>query len=126
MQKNLALILILIYFITNTEFVQIFKLPILISHYYQHQRQDRSISFTDFLAMHYGGDDGTSADDDTDRQLPFHHPVLPFQMVVYFPLVQNPVVLIPPEKIIILHNSYIQQPGSSGYYSLILRPPLLG
>jgi hypothetical protein len=126
MQKNLALILILIYFITNTEFVQLFKLPILISHYYQHHKQNHSISFTDFLAMHYGGDDGTSADDDTDRQLPFQNPVLSYQMVVYFPLVQNPVVLIPPDKIIILHNSYIQQPGSSGYCSLILRPPLLG
>jgi hypothetical protein len=126
MQKSLALILILLHIITNTEFVQIFKLPILISHYYQHHRQNHSISFTDFLAMHYGGDDGTTADDDTDRQLPFHNPVHPCLKVVYFPLMQKPFDLDPPDKIVILHNSYLQQTRFSGYCSLLLRPPLFG
>lgn len=74
--------------------------------------------------MHYGGDDGTTADDETDKQLPFHNPVHPCLSVVYFPLVQNVFIFIPPESIAIQHKGYLQHPEMPGYISSLLRPPL--
>ena len=124
MQKSLAFILLLLHLYTNTEVLQVFRLPRLISHYFQHHRQDTTITFSKFLAMHYGGDDGTTADDETDKQLPFHNPVHPCLSVVYFPLVQNVFSFNPPERIAILHNGYLQLPKTSGYISSLLRPPL--
>lgn len=71
MRKTLAITLIAIHLFGNTEASQLLKLPKLISHYFQHRHLDPSVTFIDFLAMHYGGDDGTSADDDIDKQLPY-------------------------------------------------------
>ena len=72
MRKTLAITLIAIHLLGNTEAAQLLKLPTLISHYFQHRQLDPSVTFIDFLAMHYVGDDGTSADDDIDSQLPYH------------------------------------------------------
>lgn len=124
MQKGLALILIVLHLGTNTEMVQVFKLPKLISHYFQHYRQNPSLSFSHFLAMHYGGNDGTTADDDTDNQLPFHNTIHHCLSVVYFPLVQEPVKINPPEKISIQHNSFLQLSDTNGHLKALLRPPL--
>ena len=73
MRITLAITLIAIHLLGNTEAAQLLKLPTLISHYFQHRQLDPSVTFIDFLAMHYVGDDGTSADDDIDKQLPYHH-----------------------------------------------------
>lgn len=123
MQKSLAFILLLLHLYANTELQQIFRLPRLISHYFQHHRQDTSISFSKFLGMHYGGNDGTTSDDDIDKKLPFHNPVLPCLSVVYFPLVQDPIVINPPVISNIQYNGYSQPFISSGYFSKLLRPP---
>jgi hypothetical protein len=124
MQKGLALILIVLHLGTNTELVQVFKLPKLISHYFQHHRQNPSLSFSHFLAMHYGGDDGTTADDDMDSQLPFHNTIHGCLPVVYFPLIQEPVNINPPESLSIQHSSFLQLSKTNGHVASLLRPPL--
>ena len=57
----------------NTEIGQLLRLPELITHYFQHHRQNEDISFLEFIAQHYGGDDGSNADDEYDSQLPCHN-----------------------------------------------------
>lgn len=89
MQKILAIALIAVHLFGNTEVGQIIKLPKLISHYFQHHRQNPDINFFDFLAMHYGGDDGTVADDDLDNQLPCHNLNHNCLSVVYPPIAQD-------------------------------------
>ncbi len=73
MRNTLLILLISVHLSGNTEIGQLFRVPQLISHFFQHHRQDQSIDFFEFIAMHYGGDDGTAADDDIDNQLPCHN-----------------------------------------------------
>ena len=73
MKKALIIVMLGIHLAGNTEVGQLLRLPELIAHYFQHHRQNNEISFFEFLSMHYGGDDGTNADNDYDNQLPCHN-----------------------------------------------------
>ena len=73
MKKTVLILLTIIHLTGNTEISQVFKFPNLISHYFEHCRINPRISFLQFLAMHYGGHDGTHADDEKDNQLPCHN-----------------------------------------------------
>lgn len=73
MRKTLVILLIGIHLAGNTEAAQLLRLPQLLSHYFQHRQLDHDISFLQFISMHYGGDDGTSADDEYDGKLPCHN-----------------------------------------------------
>lgn len=73
MRKTLIIGLMVVHLFGNTELNQLFKVPELITHFFQHHRQDPDISFFEFIAMHYGGDDGTTADDFEDGKLPYHN-----------------------------------------------------
>ncbi len=53
------------------ELYQLLKLPILFEHFSEHKRIDNSVSFTDFLGMHYWGTDINDDDDARDQQLPY-------------------------------------------------------
>ncbi|MBL7739003.1 MAG: hypothetical protein JNK14_07280 [Chitinophagaceae bacterium] len=72
MRQLLLISFISVHLLGNTEINQVFKLPNLIDHFFEHHRIDRDLNFFEFLAMHYGGDDGTDADNDKDNQLPCH------------------------------------------------------
>lgn len=73
--KNLkTVLLLLMYLVSVTEFTQVLKLPVLLSHYIEHVQKEKTHSFLDFLNDHYFDDDGETADDDTDRRLPFKKP----------------------------------------------------
>jgi hypothetical protein len=89
MRKTLAILLISVHLVGNTEVGQLLKIPQLISHFFQHHRQDPSIDFFEFIAMHYGGDDGTTADDDFDSQLPCHNANHNTIAVVYSPMIKE-------------------------------------
>jgi len=73
MRKALTIGVIVVHLLAHTEAGQLFRLPNLLNHFFQHHRQDPRINFFDFIAMHYGGDDGTHADDDMDNRLPCHN-----------------------------------------------------
>lgn len=64
--------LISIYLMGNTELGQLIKLPQLFTHYQKHHKENPSLNFFKFLVMHYAGEDGTTADDSDDMQLPCH------------------------------------------------------
>lgn len=88
MRKKLAILLISLHLLGNTEAGQVFKLPQLLEHYAQHKKQIHSLGFIDFFTMHYGGDDGTHADDDQDQQLPCHNLHHTTTAVVYSPMLK--------------------------------------
>lgn len=83
MRKSLTIGLIVVHLLAHTEAGQLLRLPNLISHFFQHHRQNPHIDFYLFIAMHYGGDDGTNADDDMDDQLPCHNTHINTLSVVY-------------------------------------------
>jgi len=67
-KKLISIVLLLVLFVSNTEFHQLMKVPVLISHYLEHRQSDRSLTFTDFVLAHYM--DGHSQDQE-HRHLPF-------------------------------------------------------
>jgi hypothetical protein len=55
----------------NTYFKEVFKLPMLVSHFIEHSKLDSHISVIQFLSMHYWGEDIDDDDDEKDMKLPF-------------------------------------------------------
>jgi hypothetical protein len=70
MRKSLIILLAGIHLLGNTEVGQVMKWPGMFRHYFQHNQLNPGISFFEFIAMHYAGDDGTNADNDIDNKLP--------------------------------------------------------
>ena len=99
MRNILLFILINDHLLGNTEISQVFKIPNLVNHYFEHCRLNPQISFIEFLAMHYGGNDGTDADNDKDNQLPCHNLHHNTLSVVCFEIREAPsVAIIPADK----------------------------
>lgn len=93
MRQVLLISIITIHLLGNTEISQVFKLPNLINHYFEHHLLNRGLNFFEFLAMHYGGDDGTNADDEKDSQLPYHNLHHNTLSVVCIQIVQDAPIL---------------------------------
>lgn len=56
----------------STEIHQLLKLPVLIQHYLQHRKKDTSLSFIEFIKIHYAGKAHPNDNDDSeDGRLPF-------------------------------------------------------
>ena len=60
--------------LTQTPLGQILKIPVLIEHFYKHNKQD-GISLLEFLDDHYSSDHNDS-DQTEDKQLPFKSIIL--------------------------------------------------
>ncbi len=80
--NKLCLILLFPIFVFNASYCELLKIPKLVSHFQQHQLRDNSISFIDFIDMHYFDKDINDNDEAEDMQLPFknvesHHTIQP-------------------------------------------------
>ncbi len=70
-KRIFAISLLCITLFSQTEFYQFLKLPILFKHFTEHRANNHSISFAEFLVIHYVNPDQNDADHDRDKQLPF-------------------------------------------------------
>jgi hypothetical protein len=124
MHKMLAIFFIAINLFGNTEFGQISKLPQLFVHFNQHRKANAHLSFVQFLAMHFAGDDGTTADDNEDMKLPCHNPnhtCLSF--VLAFTKYIEPGVSTINYEDGINYGSLLQNFKPGHYLVIILQPP---
>ena len=122
MNRFFTITLIGIHLFANTEVGQIFKFPQLISHYFQHSRINPDINFLEFLAMHYDGDDGTTADDNEDKKLPYHNiNSFSFSYIAVLKTLSFPEDFKLEEKSIFGDRSLTS--NSSEHVLLILQPP---
>jgi hypothetical protein len=55
----------------GTELHQLFKLPVFIQHFYEHQQEDKNISLLRFVVIHYFSGNPKDSDYNRDMQLPF-------------------------------------------------------
>ncbi|MFC0774152.1 hypothetical protein [Terrimonas alba] len=123
MRKTLIIGLMLVHLFAHTEVGQVFRLPNLLSHFFQHHRQNPRISFFDFIAMHYGGDDGTHADDDRDDQLPCHN-INNNTLSIVYSVFENDVPSLAVEmNISAEYGSHLQPGNPSEHVLLVLQPP---
>jgi len=71
MKRIIAIILLSAYLFSTTEFHELLKLPALANHYQEHKSEKPSISFWQFLCIHYAHGDVMDKDHDKDMKLPF-------------------------------------------------------
>lgn len=71
MRKLISIIILATYLCSFTEFNELLKLPILLEHFSEHSAHNKSLSFSEFLSMHYHHDNDGDGDDASDRRLPF-------------------------------------------------------
>ena len=71
MKASISKFLIIVYLFSATEASQLLKLPLLFSHFIEHQQKDPSMSFGGFLYHHYAIEHGDDGDAATDSKLPF-------------------------------------------------------
>ncbi len=75
MKKITVILLLFLYLFSVTDLKELCKIHELANHLEETKKLDNSVSFIDFLVMHYITDDGNNSDNDTDEKLPFkaHH-----------------------------------------------------
>lgn len=71
LKKSIAIFLVSLYLLSISEFNQLLKLPLLVQHFIEHQMEDESLTFCDFLGMHYAHVNQKNNDDAKDKKLPF-------------------------------------------------------
>jgi hypothetical protein len=67
--RRIAAILFFFISVSTTEFVQVLKLPWLISHFIEHFKEGQDVYA--FMHEHYVHHHGSNSDQDEDNQLPF-------------------------------------------------------
>ena len=71
MKASISKFLIIVYLFSATEASQLLKLPLLFSHFVEHQQKQPSMSFGEFLHHHYAAEHKDDGDAATDNKLPF-------------------------------------------------------
>ncbi len=117
--------LIIIYLFSATELNQLLKIPVLFSHFVEHQQLEPLMSFGAFLYHHYAIDHGDDGDAATDNKLPFksHEHCCSFIFLInVFPTIQLAQI----KTVFIKKQSMIHYSTSniiSAYLSTIWQPP---
>lgn len=124
MRKCLSILFLFISLNAYTPFREMWKLPVLVDHFMEHQAENPFISVLDFFDMHYIHDSPHDADYARDMQLPFKMVSLTSLSVfaipsppVYFPI--TPPVYNKKEKPILYNLSAY----SFNYHNSIWQPP---
>lgn len=71
MKKSIVLFLLVAYLHSFTNFGELVKLPAMIKHYAEHQKETPDIGFIEFLHIHYVHGNLSDKDASKDMQLPF-------------------------------------------------------
>ena len=124
MKKLIAFLLLAVFLLSTTELKQLAKLPILIDHFQEHKATDQSITFLEFLSIHYTGMAVYDSDYETDMKLPFKsHSDFAGSIILGF--TPNNFILL--NKIVfhevIAFSIYNESFNSSTYLSCIWQPP---
>jgi hypothetical protein len=69
--RGFVVVLLIIAAVNSLSLQHIFKVPVLVVHYFEHQQRGPDITVIEFLSMHYWGQDINDNDHERDMQLPF-------------------------------------------------------
>lgn len=124
--KRLTLIFILLsYSFTYTEANELIKIPKLFEHYSEHRAADKTISFTEFLGMHYIQTHHHDSDDEKDSNLPFKsHNHCAIVSTSFFHDLETQSITIKPTEIQIANNlPSLEEYTYSSFQVSIWQPP---
>jgi hypothetical protein len=125
LKKLTAILLLTAYLFSTTELHQLLKLPAVFEHFAEHQQKDKTISFLQFLDMHYMHGSPKDKDYSEDMKLPFKSADNCLSMVspIVIPRLvhnlENHVVHIPEKEMHIPKDELIP----SSYLSSVWQPP---
>jgi len=71
MKRIIALTFLSIYLFSTTEFHELLKLPAMVVHYKEHQKEKPALSVWNFVTIHYAHGDVQDKDHEKDMKLPF-------------------------------------------------------
>lgn len=85
MKKFFAISMLFVYLFSTTEMHQLVKLPFLLEHFKEHQQNNKSLSFFDFLEIHYFNEGSNHQKSHEKSNLPFknfqdNHPNFVFNL----------------------------------------------
>ena len=125
MRQFIALSLLSLYLFTSVEFHELLKLPQLVSHFEEHQQEQKGITLWAFLCEHYAHGDVFDDDRDKDMKLPYKS--LDCNHAISFTVIP-PIVSIEPLKYIGLPTlkkpcGYYSNQFCSDNFSSIWQPP---
>lgn len=126
MKRLTVLFLLSAFLFSTTEFSHLLKIPLLFSHFYTHKEQDKSLTFSGFLALHYTSESAAVPHDDQDMKLPFKmHDSCTTQVQVLFVSFSTPHLLNRKfQQIRLKHNAYLKDVSiTSSYLASIWQPP---
>jgi hypothetical protein len=66
-----AILLLSVTLLSQTELHQLLKLPVLVQHFIEHRAENKDISVTGFIILHYFSGNTKDKDYERDMQLPF-------------------------------------------------------
>lgn len=122
--KGVIFILLFVMAINSLSLQQLFKIPVLISHFFEHQQRNESITFMDYLSMHYWGSDIDDNDHDRDMQLPFKKGDLGHSFQTFF--IEHRIELVvenfPSER---SYGVIKSQNHTSSHFGSLFKPPRL-
>jgi len=70
-QKAALIFFTVLFLISNTEFYELLKAPLLVMHYLEHKAETPGLTPAQFLALHYSQQSHTDSDSFDDNKLPF-------------------------------------------------------
>jgi hypothetical protein len=98
----------------------LFRLPLLLKHFREHQKQEPAIGFLEFLVLHYAAGHGKTKD---HAKLPFHDYSHSSVAVVYAPMIETissaRLHFMPDD----LHGSFHEERLFTTFSDRILQPP---
>lgn len=71
MKKIIAILFLSVYLLAVTRLNELLKLSVLVEHFNETEKNGSTVTFFQFLKMHYLTDDLNDKDNDRDMQLPF-------------------------------------------------------
>lgn len=124
MKKWFSILMLSLYLFSTTELYQFLKVPILIEHFIEHKSQNNTISFFQFIKMHYQNP-VKDADYDKDQKLPFivhsEHMVVVFTITprLHLDLESHHLHLFSKDKIVAYDDLFLDV----DYFNAIWQPP---
>ncbi len=124
MKRFFSILLLIGFLSSTTELHELFKLPHLVYHFFEHRSEHPETSLAQFLQIHFSNEHKNQKEDNHDNGcLPFqgehNHPV---QLLHFYANNHTDFRLIPQNNSI--KNLYSSQPSlSSTYFANIWQPP---
>jgi hypothetical protein len=124
MKRFFSILLLIGFLSSTTELHELFKLPHLVYHFFEHRSEQPDTSLAQFLQIHFSKEHNNHTNDNHDKGcLPFqgehHHPV---QLLHFYANHHTDFRLIPQSNAV--KNLYFKQSSStSTYLANIWQPP---